>query len=309
MRLFVTGATGYIGGAVARSLMADGHEVVGLARSEGSARRIRDMGATPHLGDLRDTRSLEEGIETADAVVHAGFGHDDWSQMDLSFDQDAAAVHTMLDALEGSGRSFIYTSGSGVLGDTGPSAADEGLLPSGDGGVRLRGELERIVVAANARGVTGTVMRPGLVFGDTGGGVMHMLIDMARRTGAGVTVGDGQNIWSAVHIDDLAQAYRGAVLKSAGGLFNIASDDTYTMRDIAGAIGRMLGFSGEVRQWPVEEARSAIGMLADGLASNKRISADKARNLLDWHPAGPTIVDDIETGSYARLREAVRADH
>jgi nucleoside-diphosphate-sugar epimerase len=288
--------------------MADGHEVVGLARSEGSAGRIRDMGATPHLGDLRDPRSLLEGIKTADAVVHAGFGHDDWSQMDQSFDQDAAAVHTMLDALEGSGRSFIYTSGSGVLGDTGPAAADEALLPSGDGGVRLRGELERIVVDASARGVAGTVLRPGLVFGETGGGVMHMLIDMARRTGAGVTVGEGRNIWSAVHIGDLALAYRKALLKHEGGLFNIANDDVFTMHAIASAIGRMLGFSGEVKQWPLEEARSAIGMLADGLASNKRISADKARNLLDWHPAGPTITEDIETGSYATLGEGVRGD-
>ena len=121
MRVFVTGATGYIGGAVARRLIADGHKVVGLARSDASAERLRSIGATPHLGDLSNSDALRTGVQAADAVIHAAFGHDDWSRMDLSFEQDEAAVQTMLGALAGSGRTFIYTSGSGVLG---PTAAD-----------------------------------------------------------------------------------------------------------------------------------------------------------------------------------------
>jgi nucleoside-diphosphate-sugar epimerase len=111
-----------------------------------------------------------------------------------------------------------------------------------------------------------------------------------------------------VHIDDVAAAYRLALSKPAGGLFNIANDEVVSMHDIAGAIGRMLGLKGDVKQWPLEEARSAVGMLADGLASNKRISAAKAREVLNWRPAGPGILQEIEDGSYKALSEVARAD-
>jgi nucleoside-diphosphate-sugar epimerase len=308
MRVFVTGATGYIGSAVAGRLLTDGHQVVGLARSDTAAERLRAMGATPHAGDLSDVNALRSGAQSADAVVHAAFGHDDWSRMDLSFEQDASAVQTLLDALAGSGRPLIYTSGSGVLGDTGPVAADENVARSGNGDVARRAELESIVVDAGTRGVASTVLRPGLVYGRAGGGVMQMLIDLARRSGAGTTIGDGQNIWSAVHIDDLAEAYRSALLKPGGGLYNIASEEAVTMHEIAGGIGRMLGHVGGVKQWPLDEARAAIGMLADGLASNKRISSAKAREVLGWRAAGPGIIAEIETGSYAALKEIARAD-
>jgi hypothetical protein len=119
------------------------------------------MGATPHAGDLSDVNALRSGAQSADAVVHAAFGHDDWSRMDLSFEQDASAVQTLLDALAGSGRPLIYTSGSGVLGDTGPVAADENVAPSGSGDVARSAELESIVVDAGAQGVASTVLRPG----------------------------------------------------------------------------------------------------------------------------------------------------
>ena len=309
MQVFVTGATGFIGGAVTERLIAHGHQVVGLSRSEGAAERLRTMGAIPHTGDLSDHASLRAAAQAADAVVHAAFGHDDWSRMDLSFQQDAAAVHAMLDVLAGTNKPLIYTSGSGVLGDTGPHAVDETMPGSRAGDVGLRTHLEETVIEAGKRNIGGFVLRPGLVYGRSGGGVMHMLIDLARRSGAATTVGSGGNVWSAVHIDDLVGAYLLALVSPQNGLFNVADNNVFTMRDIAAAIGRMLGYAGEVAQWPLEEARSAIGMLADGLASNKRISAAKAHAVLGWSAAAPSIIAEIETGSYASLRDAANAEH
>lgn len=242
-------------------------------------------------------------------VVHAAFGHDDWSRMDLSFERDEAAVQVMLDALQGTGRPFLYTSGSGVLGDTGADTADETAATADAGDVARRAALEKAVVNAGGQGLVGTVLRPGLVYGQGGGGVMHMLIDLARRTGSGVVIGDGRNIWSAVHIEDVANAYAKALAVSPGGLFNVANKEAVSMRDIAAAIGRALGLGDNVREWPVDEARATLGMLADGLASNKRISAAQAERMLGWEAKGPGIIDDIERGSYALTKEAAGADH
>ncbi|MEM7731071.1 MAG: NAD-dependent epimerase/dehydratase family protein [Pseudomonadota bacterium] len=278
MRVFITGATGYVGGAVTKCLLAAGHEVVGLARSDRSAQRLDAMGAEAHRGELSDLDSLTRGAEAADGVIHIAFGLTDWSQLDAAFAEEDAAVTTMLAALEGTGNPFLHTSGSGVLADTGNSVVDETVETDSTGPVASRAELEQIVLQASERGVRSVVIRPGLVYGHGGSGVMLMLVQLARQAGGGRTIGDGTNVWSAVHLDDLADLYLRALESGpAGALFHAASEEASTMKQVASAIADALNLSGPPTVWSVEEARGMLGPLADGLAANKRISATKAR--------------------------------
>jgi nucleoside-diphosphate-sugar epimerase len=229
-------------------------------------------------------------------VVHAGFSHDDWSRMDDAFAQDEQAVAAMLDALAGTETPFLYTSGSGVLADTGPQEVGEEAPLSQDPGVARRIAAERQVLDVSARGV---VMRPGLVFGRGGSGVVQLMVDLARRAGLGRTVGDGANAWSAVHVDDVAEGYALALEQAPGSeVFHLAAGQPVEMRALASAIGAGLGQSGAVEPWPLAEARAQLGLLADGLAANKRISAAKAARVLGWRPTGPSLFEDLAHGSY-----------
>ena len=300
MRVFLTGATGFIGSAVADRLLAAGHEVTGLARSESSAKRCENTGLVPLRGDLSDTELLKRAAAEHDAVVHAGFSHDDWNGMDAAFAQDEAAVDAMLNALAGSGKPFVYTSGSGVLADTGATSAGEDAQLSVAPMLAPRIAVEQAVVGASARGMRGVVIRAGLVYGAGGGGTMGLLLDLARREGGPFTVGNGWNVWSAVHRDDLGELYRLALENdSARGLYNAANGDRATMREIAAAGARSVGRFGAVQVIPVEDARAFAGGMADGLIAEKRIGAERARTELGWAPESPSIVEDIERGSYA----------
>ncbi len=296
MRVFLTGGTGYLGAAIAAQLVARGHAVTGLARSDRSAAALAAAGVTPIRGDLADLGLLREAARDADGVVHAGFSHDDWGRMDDAFAQDERAVAAMLGALAGTEKPFVYTSGSGVLADTGSQEAGEDAPLNEDPSVARRIAVERQVLGSSARGV---VIRPGLVFGRGGSGVVHLKIDLARRAGVGRTVGDGANAWSAVHVDDVARAYVLALEQAPGGeVFHLAAGEPVEMRALASAIGTGLGQSGAVEPWPLPEARAQLGLLADGLAADKRVSAAKAARVLGWRPEGPTLFEDLAQGSY-----------
>jgi nucleoside-diphosphate-sugar epimerase len=312
MKVFVTGATGYIGGAVVEHLIASGHEVVGLARSENAAGKLRAARAEPLSGDLRDPASLARGCESVDVVVHAGFSHDDWGAMGEAFALDERAVSGMLDALEGTGKAFIYTSGSGVLGDTGTIERDEAFPADTSPFVAQRVGLEASVLAAGAsRGIRAVVVRPGLVYGRGGSGIVATMIGLARgASGVGRTVGAGANAWSAVHVEDLAELYVLAVERGpAGTLFNVAAGPPVRMSELAGAISEALGGGGKVEPWPVEQARAALPF-ADALASDKRISAERAERLLGWRGTRGSLLDEIRLGaegSYAELLKPMEA--
>jgi nucleoside-diphosphate-sugar epimerase len=296
MHIFLTGGTGYLGSAIGRQLLKHGHTVSALARSDRSAAALAAAGMAPIMGDLADLAALRAAANTAEGVIHAGFSHDDWGRMDEAFVQDENAVDAMLDALARTEKPFIYSSGSGVLADTGLQEAAEDAPLSRDPSVARRIATEKRVLNAPGHGV---VIRPGLVFGHGGGGVVHMLIDLARRAGVGRMVDEGTNAWSAVHLDDVALAYALAIEKAGRGeLFHLAAGAPVEMRALASAIGKALGQTGAVEPWPIAEARMQIGMLADGLASNKRVSAAKAMRVLGWKSTGPSLVDDIMNGSY-----------
>ena len=299
MRVFLTGATGYIGGTVAQSLLAAGHQVIGLARSDEAAERLTAVGVMAHRGDLKDLESLKSGATSAEGVIHTGFSVDDWGKLDVAFAQERAAVEAMLDTLKGTGKPFLYTSGAGVFAETGNRVVDETASPDAKEDVGLRIPIEQTVVQAAEHNIRTIVIRPGLVYGNGGSQIMHALAGLVRQAGGTHTVGDGQNAWSAVHVEDLADLYLKAIENGpAGTVFHAASEDKASMHDIASAIARTLNLQGPATVWPVEEAKGALGPLAEGLASNKRISAAKAREVLGWRPQRIGLIDDIENGSY-----------
>lgn len=313
MRVFLTGATGYIGSSVAKALIASGHEVIGLARSDEAAEKLTAAGVTAYRGDIKDLVSLKEGAAAADGVIHTGFSVDDFKRLDVAFAREKAAVEAMISALEGSGKPFIYTSGAGVFAETGDRVVDETASPDANGDVGLRIPIEQIVLKAAARhNIRTVVIRPGLVYGDGGSHIMRAMAGLVLQAGAAHTVGDGQNAWSSVHVEDLADLYVKAIENGpAGTLFHAVSEEQASMHDIASAIARTVRLEGTAIVWPVEEAKDALGPLAAGLASNKRLSAARARKILGWNPQNIGLIDDIESGSYpaafAAMAEAMAA--
>lgn len=303
MNVFLLGATGYIGRVVAEKLQAGGHEVMGLARSEAAADMLRDRGIAPHRGDVDDPAGLIPAARRADAVIFAAFAGGDAA---------ARAMRALLDALAGTDKAFLWTSGSGVVADLAdgePSdriyAEDTPFAP--DPAQAGRVAMERQVRAAAGRGVRAVVLRPPLVYGRGGSFQVPTLIEAARASGEGRYIGRGANVWSTVHLDDLADLYVLALDKAAPGeLFNTASGEA-DFRSLAEAISRMLGQGGRTRRWTVAEAGLALGsafgafgayVARANFGSNSRITGEKARATLGWRPRMPSIFDDIEQGSY-----------
>ena len=289
MRVFVTGATGYIGAAVVEALRGAGHEVIGLARSEEAAGALEAAGGFALRGSLADADALARGAREADAVIHAGAtGKPDQGEV------DTAAVRAMLDALEGSEKPFIYTSGIWVLGATGDRVADEDAPLDPAGIVAWRAAVERAVLDAAGRGIRPVVLRPGVVYG-RGGGTPRMFVSAGRKKGVVRYVGDGSQRWPLVHVDDLADLYLLALGAPAGTVLN-AAGPSLAARDVAEAAAAATGARTEA--WPIEEARAAFGPFADALALDQQVSAERAR-ALGWNPSRPSVLEELRAGSYA----------
>ncbi|MEM6468845.1 MAG: SDR family oxidoreductase [Planctomycetota bacterium] len=299
MRVFITGATGYVGSTITQCLITAGHQVLGLARSDKSAEKLDAMGAEIHRGDLDNLDSLAAGASGVDGVIHTAFPHVDFNNLNVGFTKDENAVGAMLPALEGTNKPFLYTSGSGVLAETGVQAVDETVAADDKGPVARRAALEQTVLQAQDRGIRTVVIRLGMVYGLGGSGIVHMLAGMARQAGCGRTIGEGENVWSVIHVEDLADLYLSALEKGpAGTLFNAASEEEPTMLDIATAIGHAMEFADAPTVWSIEEARAAFSHLADGLAANKRMSAARAQEILGWKPKRLGLLEDLQKGSY-----------
>ena len=292
MRVLVTGATGLIGGAVARRLAAAGHEIVGFARSNESAAKLADQGYTAVLGDLGGASGVAEAARGVDAVVHAASPGD---QNMAAYDE--AATRAIIDALRGSGRRFVYTSGCllyGATGDT-PATEDSPLHPLEL--VRFRQGLEGEILAAAGDGVHPIVIRPAWVYGERGGAAM-MLYGSAKEHGAARYVGDGRNRWTTVHADDLADLYRLALEKApVASVFNGAHGAAIPLIEIARAASEGAGAEGRVTEWPLVDARRALGGFADAIACDQVISGERAEIEFGWSPTRHSIVDELR--SYA----------
>jgi nucleoside-diphosphate-sugar epimerase len=293
MNVFLTGATGYIGGAIADALQRTGHTVLGLAHSEQSAKVLQARSMSPLRGDLRDPASLAQGARQADAVIHAATTNSgDMAEADI------AAVETILAALDGTNKPFIYTIGCWVLGNSGDSIADEASPTDPPAIVAWRPALERRILAAATRGVRSVVIRPANVYGRAGG-IPAMLITLARQSGAARYIGTGEHHCPMVQVDDLADAYVRALTQApAGTLVNIPGGPAIRFKEIARAISQAAGLDGRTESWSLEAARQVLGPLADALALDLQFSGAKAQRLLGWRPQGPSIIDDVLHGSY-----------
>jgi nucleoside-diphosphate-sugar epimerase len=297
MQVFLTGATGYIGSAVADALSKSGYAVVGLARSDDQARLLAAKGLGAHRGDLRDSASLAEGARNADAVIHTALAAAaDTGQV------DRAAVEAILGALSEFNRPCIYNSGCWVVGNTGDKVADEDTPLAPTPLVAWRPANERLVLDAARQGVQGIVLRPAIVYGHAygrDGSLVAAFAQSAREHGAARMIGDGANRWTFVHLDDLAALYVRALQEAAAGtLLFAAHGAAIRVRDVAEAASRAAGADGKGETVPIEEARKSMGPFADALALDQQISGERAQRMLNWRPQGPPVLEELARGLY-----------
>ncbi len=293
MRVFVTGATGFVGSAVIGELVGAGHQVVGLARSDSAASTLAAMGATAHRGDLTNLDSLRSGAAACDAVIHAGFIHD-FSKFKESCEVDRRAIETLGAVLAGSDRLLIVTSGTGLL-SPGRLATEDTEAPSDDAMPRVS---EQSAFAAGSRGTRIAVVRlPPSVHGDGDHGFVPLLIGLARDKGEAAFVGDGSNHWPAVHRLDAARAYRLVLEKGeAGRRYHAVAEEGVPFREIAAVIGRRLGVT-VVGKSP-EQAAQYFGWFTGFASIDNLVSSQTTRDALGWTPTGPGLIADIDRPIY-----------
>ena len=292
MRVFVTGATGFVGSAIVQELLTAGHHVLCLARSDASASALAATGAEVHRGSLEDMESLRRGASGADGVIHTAFIHD-FSKFQESCDIDHRAIAALGDALAGSDRPLVITSGTGLLPSDRLATEDDATASSFP-----RVASEQAAEALTSRGVRASVVRlPPTVHGKGDHGFVPMLIALAREKGVAAYVGDGSNHWSAVHRLDAARVYRLALENGAGGMrYHGVAEEGVPFRDIAHVIGRHLNIP--VVSKTHEEAADHFGWFAHFAQIDNRASSQKTRERLGWKPSQIPLIADLEQGHY-----------
>ena len=294
MKIFLTGATGYIGSAAASALRAAQHTVIGMARSDEAADKLRRRGDTPFRADLKQPETLSDGVRSCDGVISTGTTNDGRL--------DRAALLSMLELLKGTGKPMVYTSGVWVLGDTGGKVVDESAVVNPLPQVAWRPGVEQLVLSAANDNVRGVVIRPGVVYGH-GGGIAADFNQTAQKSGAAKYVGSGGNRWPVVHADDLADLFVSAVERaSAGSLYHAGDGSAYRVKEIAEAASFGANAGGRTEPWPLDEARKTLGPYADALVLDQQITSQKARRELGWNPHRPSILEDLRGGSYATFK-------
>ncbi|MBB6501020.1 NAD-dependent epimerase/dehydratase family protein [Pedobacter cryoconitis] len=290
MKIFLTGATGYIGSSVAKFLADKGHIIYGLYRNPAKEAELRQLAIIPVLGTLEDQVLLDEYARLSDAVIHTA-------------DSDhRSAIETMLNALEGTGKTFIHTSGSSVVGDDvlgrseNPEIFDEeSLFTPMEVRVKRTAINNMVRIAAVEKQIRTIVIVPSMIYGnslglDTESDQLPVVFRKSRELGKGVYLGKGVNRWSNVHIADLVELYDLALEKAPSAGYFYAENGEESYLDLAGYISRALGYGGEVGSWDAEDALAELGDWARfALGSNSRVRAVHARRLLGWKPKGESV--------------------
>lgn len=294
MRVFLTGATGFIGAALVPELIGAGHQVLGLTRSEEGAQSLLAAGAEPHRGDLEDLDSLRQGAARSDAVIHCGFNHD-FSKFVENCELDRRVIEALGSVLAGSDRPLLITSGTGMGSHTPGQPATENYFDRSNPNPRKASE--EAGEAAAERGVNVSVIRLPQVHNTVKQGLITPLVDITRQKGVSAYVGDGLNRWPAAHISDVARLYRLALeAGDAGSRYNAVGEEGISAKEIADVIGR--GLQVPVVSLSPEEASAQFGWLAMFVGLDMPASSVWTQERLDWHPTGPGLLADLEQMQY-----------
>ncbi len=305
MRIFVTGASGWIGSAVVPELIGAGHEVVGLARSEPSAQRLEEAGAIVQRGDLDDPDGLAKAAADADGVIHLAFQHEVafGGNFPAAAATDRRAVEAMGGALADSDRPFVLASGVLGLRSGRVATEDDGLVASAevrDNPAGRRAATALLALSLRGIGVRSSVLRfPPTVHGDGDNGFVATIVGIARQRGVAGYVGDGTNRWPAVHRSDAARLTRLAVEAApAGSVLHAVGDEGVPFREIAETMGRHLAIP--PASVALADAGEHFGLLGHFVALDSPTTAAFTRDLLAWEPTGPSLLEDLEQDHYYR---------
>lgn len=291
MRVFVTGATGNVGSAVVRELVAAGHQVIGLCRSDEKAAGLIAAGAEVHRGSLDDAASLQSGVAHSDGVIHLAFNHD-FSRFKANCEDDRRVIGVLGSVLAGSRRPLIVTSATGLANTVaGEPAREDNPIVSSDGNPRAASE--EAAAAAASSGVNVSVVRLPQVHDPVTQGLITPMIAMYRAHGVCAYLADGLNRWPAAHVLDVARLYRLAIEKAEpGARYHGVAEEGVPMRDVAATLGRRLKLP--VRSIAAEEAQAFFGWLAMFVGYDLPASSAQTRSQLGWQPTGPGLIADLE---------------
>lgn len=295
MRIFLTGATGFVGSRIVPELLQAGHQVLGLTRSEDGAARLAAAGAEAYRGTLEDPDGLRGAAEQADGVIHCAFDHD-FSNFAGNCEKDGRVIEAIGAVLRGSDRPFVITSGTG-LGSAGPGKpAVEDIFDTSHPNPRIASELAG--QAMLERGVNVSVVRLPQVHDTVKQGLITPLVAIARQKGAVAYLGEGRNRFPAAHVTDVARLYRLALEKhQKGARYNAVAEDGIPIRAIAEILGKGLGLP--VKSIAPEEVQDYFGWMALFAGMDLWASGAQTQERLDWHPTGPGLIADLERMDYA----------
>lgn len=294
MRIFLTGATGFIGSRIVPELLDAGHHVIGMTRSDEGARALTAAGAEVHVGRLEDTDSLRDGAAKADAVIHTAFDHD-FSRFVANCEKDRQAILAMGSALMGSRRPLLITSGTGMGSGPHGQPATEDVFNTEHPNPRSASEMAGAELLA--AGVAVSVMRLPQVHDTHRQGLISPLLEVTRAKGVSAYIGAGDNRWPAAHVLDVARLYRLAIEQCRpGDRYHAVAEEGIGVREIAEVIGAGLGVP--VKSISPEQAAEHFGWLAGFVGLDLRASSAWTRKTLDWHPHGPGLIEDLKNMDY-----------